>query len=322
MIHYQTAYPVQTVTFDGMIRPVEENKLRRAIEILREAGVDAVMLSGYQLEEPASVDLDRESRRIGELLCSSGLRVTQHHGLAVLFASPGKSQEAVREKLFRSLDFTANLTAETLVIHSGRPEGRHSSMEELQRHFLEEAERHGLEAVRNVIAENLHSAGDYARKLGVKLCLENCDWFEPLADPVELPALVEMADHPAVGYCFDSGHAHGVGSSIPQWIERMGKKLFTTHLHDNRGPLPGRKITNGFMENWPPADEHKTPGLGTIDWRELVGLLRKYTDLDAVTFETGPWPHQADPVSAYKNAVAFWRMIEEDASYDNNSGKG
>ncbi len=315
------AYPVQTVTFDGMIRPAEESRIRRSIEVLREAGVGAVMLSGYQLEEPASMDLDREVRRIGELLCASGLRVTQHHGLAALFASPGKSQDAVREKLFRSLDFTANLTAETLVIHSGRPEGRHNSMEELQRHFLEEAERHGLEAIRNVIAENLHAAGEYAQKLGVKLCLENCDRFEPLADPAELPALVEKVGHPAVGYCFDSGHAHAAGSSIPRWIERMGKKLFTTHLHDNRGPLPGRRTVNGFMENWVAADEHQTPGLGTIDWRELTALLHKYTDLNAVTFETGPWPYQADPVSAYRNAVAFWRMVEDSANED-QSRKG
>lgn len=321
MIRYQMAYPIQTVAFDGMIRPAEESRIRRSIETLREAGVDAVMVSGYQLEEPAAVDLDRESRRIGELLRSSGLRTTQHHGLAALFASPGKSQNAVREKLFRSLDFTANLKAETLVVHSGRPEGRHNSMEELQRHFLEEAERHGLEAVRDMIAENLHAAGEYAQKIGVKLCLENCDRFEPLADPVELPALVEKADHPAVGYCFDSGHAHAAGSSIPHWIERMGKKLFTTHLHDNRGPLPGRRITDGFMENWVAADEHQTPGLGTIGWRDLVGLLHRHTDLDAVTFETGPWPHQPDPVSAYRNAVAFWRMVEDSANED-KSGKG
>ena len=158
-------------------------------------------------------------------------------------------------------------------------------------------------------AENLRAAGEYAEKCGVRIALENIDRSEPLCDPVFLPRLVDMIGLDNVGYCLDAGHAHCSGNSITEWIERMKLKIFTTHLHDNRGP--GETIRDKAAFIWPHGiDEHLTPGLGTIDWRGVVTSLRRNTRLNDLTFETGGWPVK-DRAEGYRMAIAFWRMVED-----------
>jgi len=65
---------------------------------------------------------------------------------------------------------------------------------------------------------------------------------------------------PAVGVCFDTGHANLY--SPPQRPCAAGKHLVWIHAYDNRGQ----------------RDEHLMPGLGTVDWSQFRA------DLDAVGY--------------------------------------
>ena len=88
---------------------------------------------------------------------------------------------------------------------------------------------------------------------------------------------VNAVNSPAVGCCFDSGHANVMAPGkqqaqygahmhrvwqgdvifYPQAFEKMAPAMVTCHLHDN----------DGF------SDQHMIPGSGTTDWQELTEKL-------------------------------------------------
>ena len=308
--HFDLAYPLQTVRWDGTcITAVSDAELEHSLDVFQSVSIGKVMLAGYHVEEKAAFDMDAESRRIGAILRARGVKATQHHSVCPSFALAGTSQAPVREHLFRAIEFTANLGAENMVMHAGRPFGHHDSVRTFCGLYLAEVERIGLDALLEITAENLREAGEFAKGCGVRIALENIDRSEPLCDPVLLPRLVDRIGLDNVGYCLDAGHAHCAGNSIAAWIERMGRRIFTTHLHDNRGPGKTAEDKSPFI--WPQGvDEHLSPGFGTIDWRAVVSALRNASQLEEVTFETGGWP-VADRVEGYRLAIAYWRAVED-----------
>lgn len=60
-----------------------------------------------------------------------------------------------------------------------------------------------------------------------------------------------------VGCCCDTGHALLTGTAPQEAIRIMGDKLFNTHLQDCFGE----------------RDDHLPPGIGTMDWAEIVRAL-------------------------------------------------
>ena len=256
-----------------MISRVPEREYRGTLELFASLGIAGVMLSGYAEVEAADFDLKTETLRIGRLLRELGLRCSQHHGLCPTFAPVGQSQRTVVDLLRREIEYTAALGAETLVIHPGRRSGKFGSIGELLDAYEAEVRSHSLDQVIAVCAENLHAAGEFAAECGVLIAVENVDRFEPLASPELLPRLVAGSDSPAVGYCFDSGHAHCCGNDPVAWIDTMGEKLFATHLHDNHG-VRGIQPASGFFSS-AGIDEHLPPGFVTIDWFVVVKALRQ-----------------------------------------------
>src|SRR6266853_3314267 len=80
----------------------------------------------------------------------------------------------------------------------------------------------------------------FARQRGVTLALENTPG--EMASPANLKNFLEQTRLTNVKLCFDTGHAHLVG---------------TTHVHDNRGE----------------RDDHLLPYEGTIDWNAALVAL-------------------------------------------------
>ena len=136
--------------------------------------------------------------------------------------------------------------------------------------------------------------------------MENIDRMEPLCDPVCLPKLVDMIGLDNVGYCLDTGHAHCCGSRITAWIERMKHKIFTTHLHDNRGAGETVHDRSPFLCAGG-IDEHLTPGLGTIDWAEKIPLLRQSPRLMSVQNEMNCVGHEISVRRMVETCDALWR---------------
>lgn len=119
---------------------------------------------------------------------------------------------------------------------------------------------------------------EITRKNNVKLAVETCGYslgehaFLPDADLVL--SIVEALNRDDVGINLDSGHcfiglteknpqileqvlSEKIPQTLPGLVKRIGKKLFTTHLHDNFGL----------------NDDHQAPGFGYIDWETLVPAI-------------------------------------------------
>ena len=110
---------------------------------------------------------------------------------------------------------------------------------------------------------------------GVGLALENMsDFFSKgrryCATPDELANLCDALDHPLVGLCWDTGHAHL--QQVPQeWaIGQLGSRLKVLHIQDNNAR----------------NDDHILPLHGSIDWSTVLAGLKAAGYTGAWSLET------------------------------------
>jgi len=106
----------------------------------------------------------------------------------------------------------------------------------------------------------------FAKPLGVQVVVENIS--NDLSTPEGLVELLHTAHFTDVGVCFDVGHAH-LAPGIRHAFETLKGLIRTTHVHDNNGE----------------RDEHLWLGMGTIDWKETVALLRTAPHVPALVLE-------------------------------------
>lgn len=309
-INFELSYPIGVTNWDGeIITLIQDSSIRAEIDVLRKAGISWIMIAGFQVEEPRAFDIYEGAESCGKLIAENGFKVSSHHCLMSTFAPLRSSQETVRAKMRKNIDFCSLLKTETLVIHPGRIDGKHETVSTIYSGYGKELKAHGVDRILDTVAENFRDMGEYAAKSGIRLALENLGRFEPLGDLEHLPELVRRINLPNVGYCLDSGHAHVFGESVVKWGEIMGDKLFTTHFHDNRGKLSGIKLDSMFVGANKGNDEHVSPGFGTISWLDVIAALKKINYRYPVNFETGGWP-VADKVESYKLAISWWRACE------------
>lgn len=141
----------------------------------------------------------------------------------------------------------------------------------------------------NALIRSLEILLPEAEKCGVIIALEN-QWT-PLNHSRQLLRVMEHFRSPNLGLCYDSGHGNLTekGAQFPgrtcvppiwndlgipvEWeenlIEKFAPWMVNCHLHDNNG------IT----------DEHKMPGIGTVDWQRIKNVLRKSPHLQCIQNE-------------------------------------
>lgn len=102
----------------------------------------------------------------------------------------------------------------------------------------------------------LGDLADLTAQYGLRLAIENC----LLGDIDFIIRVIDKLDRPDIGFNLDTGHAFcNEHADLPQEIRKIGKRLITTHLHDNFGL----------------NDDHQMPGLGNIPWREVIGAFQE-----------------------------------------------
>jgi len=106
----------------------------------------------------------------------------------------------------------------------------------------------------------------FAKPLGVTLLLENIP--NELSTPDRLVELIHNAHFDDVGVCFDTGHAHIMGS-VAEAFSLLKPLIRSTHVHDNKGT----------------ADDHLWPGDGTVNWEETMNLLRSAPQVPPLLLE-------------------------------------
>jgi len=196
----------------------------------------------------------RQQEQIGAVraaLEELGARMPQAHAhLEADIAHPDESRrEADMERIRRELICCADLGVEYVVLHPGTGEG-HSSPEELR-------------PIYQLDLQNLSRLADQAGELGVRIGLENTMDYSGGrhfgARPSELLDLLADLDHPALGICVDTSHAHVQKLDIGAAIREFGQHLCATHISDNDGS----------------GDQHLTPGKGTINWPAVMAAFKE-----------------------------------------------
>jgi sugar phosphate isomerase/epimerase len=144
------------------------------------------------------------------------------------------------DDLYRCIDWLESAGGSCLVVHPGG---------------LSDAEETATR--RHRLLDGLRLLGERALNKGVTICVENMPpGVFPGSRMIDLRAIVEEVDLPAVGLALDTGHANISASAGSETLE-AGPQLRTTHVHDNDGR----------------QDTHLPPGLGTIDWGAWVETL-------------------------------------------------
>lgn len=95
---------------------------------------------------------------------------------------------------------------------------------------------------------------EYAAKKNVTIAFENLRKLANVAWAFEA-----FADAPNVGFCWDCGHENCYTKDV-EFMPLFGKKLISTHIHDNRGIKDG--------------DDHMLPFDGTINYNRFAELMR------------------------------------------------
>lgn len=177
---------------------------------------------------------------------SYGLTYSVHAPFAdINIASPSKPMlKAMFKRMEKSIANASLLDAYIWVFHPGLATG--ISM------FYP-----GMDWFQNLksIGQLLKIAGDY----GVKIAIENV--------PEPYPFLMKNIEHFAkfyreineeVGLVFDVGHAN-LNGQIALFLRTFPNKIVHIHAHDNNGK----------------NDQHLGVGYGTVNWKNLKGLLRE-----------------------------------------------
>lgn len=178
----------------------------------------------------------------------------------------------LRQKL--QLQIIADMGVKTVTIHVGN-----------ETHYP----GYTLQSMIDSVKSSLNELLPLAESLGVVICIENI-WFQ-MNTPERLLEFKAEFPTDALGFCYDAGHAnlmdrgrnfpdskpYTAWGSVPphfdhQILEKMLPHVVNCHLHDNDG------IT----------DQHVNVGLGTVDWKHVVTLLRQAPRLQVIQSEVIP----------------------------------
>lgn len=112
--------------------------------------------------------------------------------------------------------------------------------------------RFDLERALNVLGQLAELTAGYNVRLAIENCLQGDIDF--------IIRVIDELNYSNVGFNLDVGHAFcNQKADLPTEIRKIGKRLITTHLHDNFGV----------------NDDHQMPGLGKIDWKSVLAAFRE-----------------------------------------------
>lgn len=154
------------------------------------------------------------------------------------------------------LEKVALAGAKVMIVHPGR----HASAEDIPK--MEE-----------VLPSSLEEVLEAAERTGVKLALENMLPDHPGYSSETIRRIVEEINSPFLGVCFDTGHAHVNEEGEITAFDNLKELIVAFHLQDNDST----------------HDMHLQPPYGTVNWDELVVMIRGLNFRDPMAVEAMPW---------------------------------
>ena len=193
------------------------------------------------------------------------------HGLCGLYydldiPDPEERKTMIRDHI-RAMELAKEFGSQTYTVHVGAYYYCHKRMP------VEVLRQNALDALKQLVPE--------AERIGIIVAVENS--FEKPNSAKEVLSLVTPFDgNPAIGVCYDAGHANCMCSApgkkhedYPEYfrnswwdkgvefedgaLDLLKPHVVTCHLHDNNGL----------------SDLHALPGDGTVDWKDLIAKLQE-----------------------------------------------
>ena len=257
---------------------------------------------------------ERRMSRIADAIRARDMQQTALHSpVGLVWAGDiNKSLETNR----KIIDIAANLGARSTIWHF-----RHVHLQGPEN--VSDGDRvsgvpHGQ--LDEMMAEVLPETCGYAADKGIEINLENLPLMHWSRDSYQIFEFIRSMNLPNLGYIIDTGHSHANGEETAAVIRAAGALLRDTHLHDNIGPR-GFDFSGPAIEaDISGRDLHMIPGLGTLNWIEIIRALREIEFPFPATFEMpGIYGHPDQSVDQWSQwmdlTIRIWRALEDAAAF-------
>lgn len=261
----------------------------KAIELIAQAGFDAVDFCMCDLKNDDSVLLGSNFKGYVEMLCEAAKRnnvfFNQGHALGSIYhQDKAVARRLLIERNIRALEIAGIMGMKYLVIHP-----------------VEAGNYVGNEQY--VFEENMkyfNALLPYAYKYGVRLACENM-WCADkkkgvrigsvCSNPYEHAYYVDSIADDMLVACLDVGHSSIAGREAQDCIRVLGKRLGALHIHDN-----------DYLD-----DMHTLPGLSEMNWEEITKALAEIKYKGDFTLETD---HFFDSLCTVEETQCGLRLAE------------
>lgn len=225
----------------------------RAIDMIADAGFDAVDLSLFCLKNDGSIwdgDYKKVASDLKKKAESRGVFFNQAHAPFPCSKLDDAYNEIIFERLVRSIEIAGIVGVKCIVVHP---------LHHLP--YLENAEK-----LKEMNMEFYRSLAPYAKTAGVKIALENM-WqrnsetkeiiVSACSRTKEFVDWIDTLNDDCFTACLDLGHCGLYGYDAAETIKGLGDRLGALHVHDNDYQ----------------TDAHTAPYLGKMHWDTICDAL-------------------------------------------------
>jgi len=239
------------------------------LELIKGAGFSA---TGFWLGPEEELVGKGKADLLPGLIRSRGLFLDYVHAPDMGCNDVWSGSETRREewrRVYRSyVDLCKRHSIPFLVIHASQSKGEQP----------ESPAAEGLIALMDLIK--------FAEDSDVKVVVENT------MQPALLDLIFSNIQSNHLGFCYDTSHDFLYSPKPGALLKRWGHRLMVTHLGDNDGV----------------HDCHWLPGLGGLNWEEIMRWLPVKTYQGSLTLEVFPKDQKNEPVTSFM--AASYRSIE------------
>lgn len=233
----------------------------------------------FSLEEPFAMPefFSKNKQKILKLLDKHGMFATAHSPLTTALASDFKEVRTgwmkVIENYMRVLKV---LKVEKMNFHTFHVIHSIKNEDNIEIQFLLNLDK------------NLNELIELGNNYGMRILVENTMGLWGYGEVKYFKHLLDKV--PNLGMNLDIAHAFVTGGmqSIEKYIKSLGTRIEHVHMHDNHGK----------------NDEHLPIGRGSIDWKRVVGLLKRINYDKTITFEV--FTSKKDAVKSREKIRKLW----------------
>jgi sugar phosphate isomerase/epimerase len=219
----------------------------QAVEHVASLGYDGIEIAVLPGWTTAIDTLDAaERKRILKLVNDKGLTISAISGHASLLEKDPADNERNLNRLKAAIDLAVEWAQDGRVPYVNTLSGGRTA---------------DWEAQKELFAERLMVAAEYAQSRGVVLAME--PHVDGLVDmPDRMVTILEMVNSPALRVNFDISHFDIMGMSTEESVSILVPYSVHTHVKDQRGRYPNY--------------EFLTPGEGDFDYVEYLQVMQKH----------------------------------------------